>query len=160
MTRSARHADDGLVVVGIVYQDRSQAARDFMARNGATWAAAADPDGRVADAYGILAPPETFFIGRDGTIVARVLGQFSAATLDDKVAADHGGVRSSMEQQPSRDATGRDRGRRARRPRARRPLSVAFLPLALVAFIILALVIAAWTFLAAATWTRGTARPR
>jgi cytochrome c biogenesis protein CcmG/thiol:disulfide interchange protein DsbE len=83
---AARHAEDGLVVVGIVYQDRTQAARDFMARNGATWAAAADPDGRVADAYGILAPPETFFIGRDGRIAARVLGQFSAATLDDKVA--------------------------------------------------------------------------
>ncbi len=83
----ARHAGDGLVVVGIVYQDRTQAARDFMANNGATWAAAADPDGRVAEAYGILAPPETFFIGRDGRIAARVLGQFTAATLDDKVAA-------------------------------------------------------------------------
>lgn len=81
-----RHRDGGLVVVGIVYQDRTQAAGDFMARNGATWAAAADPDGRVADAYGILAPPETFFIGRDGRIAARVLGQFSSATLDDKVA--------------------------------------------------------------------------
>ena len=84
---AASHADDGLVVVGIVYQDRTQAARDFMASNGATWAAAADPDGRVAEAYGILAPPETFFIGRDGRIEARVLGQFTAATLDDKVAA-------------------------------------------------------------------------
>ena len=83
---AARHADDGLVVVGIVYQDRTQAARDFMDHNGATWAAAADPDGRVADAYGILAPPETFFIGRDGRIAARVLGQFSSATLDEKVA--------------------------------------------------------------------------
>lgn len=83
---AARHADDGLVVVGIVYQDRTQAAQDFMARNGATWAAAADPDGRVAEAYGILAPPETFFIGRDGRVAARVLGQFSSATLDDKVA--------------------------------------------------------------------------
>jgi cytochrome c biogenesis protein CcmG/thiol:disulfide interchange protein DsbE len=84
---AANHADDGLVVVGIVYQDRAQAARDFMAHNGATWAAAADPDGLVAEAYGILAPPETFFIGRDGTIAARVLGQFTATTLDDKVAA-------------------------------------------------------------------------
>jgi cytochrome c biogenesis protein CcmG/thiol:disulfide interchange protein DsbE len=83
---AARHADDGLVVVGIVYQDRTQAASDFMDRNGATWAAAADPDGRVADAYGILAPPETYFIGRDGRIAARVLGQFSSATLDQKVA--------------------------------------------------------------------------
>ena len=82
-----RHADDGLAVVGIVYQDRSQAARDFMARNGATWPAAVDPGGKVAAAYGIVGPPETFFIGRDGTIVARQIGQFSAASLEQKVAA-------------------------------------------------------------------------
>ena len=83
---SARHGDDGLVVVGIVYQDRSQAARDFMVRNGATWASAVDADGRVADAYRVLAPPETYFIARDGTIAARVLGAFTSTTLDDKVA--------------------------------------------------------------------------
>ena len=28
------------MVLGIVYQDRSEAARDFMRRNGATWQAA------------------------------------------------------------------------------------------------------------------------
>ena len=84
---AARYADDGLVVIGIVYQDRSEAARDFMDRNGATWDAAMDPGERIAAAYGILGPPETFFIGRDGTIVARQLGQFSAASLDEKLAA-------------------------------------------------------------------------
>ena len=72
---------------GIVYQDRSEAARGFMERTGATWPAAMDPAERVATAYGILAPPETFFIGRDGTIVGRQIGQFSAASLEDKVAA-------------------------------------------------------------------------
>jgi cytochrome c biogenesis protein CcmG/thiol:disulfide interchange protein DsbE len=82
-----RHAGDGLAIVGVVYQDRSEAARAFMERTGATWPAAMDPDERVATAYGILAPPETFFIGRDGTIVARQIGQFSAASLEEKVAA-------------------------------------------------------------------------
>ena len=84
---AARHAGEGLAVVGIVYDDRSEAARDFMARHGATWPAAMDPGGRVAQAYGILGPPETFFIGRDGTIVARQIGQFSSESLDAKVAA-------------------------------------------------------------------------
>jgi cytochrome c biogenesis protein CcmG/thiol:disulfide interchange protein DsbE len=82
-----RHAGDGLAIVGVVYQDRSEAARAFMERTGATWPAAMDPGERVATAYGILAPPETFFIGRDGTIVARQIGQFSAASLEEKVAA-------------------------------------------------------------------------
>jgi cytochrome c biogenesis protein CcmG/thiol:disulfide interchange protein DsbE len=84
---AARHADEGLVVVGVVYDDRSEAARDFMARHGATWPAAMDPGGRVAEAYGIVGPPETFFIGRDGTIVARQFGQISASSLEEKLAA-------------------------------------------------------------------------
>ncbi len=82
-----RHAGDGLTVIGIVYQDRTEAARGFMERNGATWQAAMDPDERVATAYGILGPPQTYFIGRDGTIVARQIGQLSAGSLDEKLAA-------------------------------------------------------------------------
>jgi len=82
-----RHADDGLVVLGIVYQDRSEAARAFMQQNGGTWQALMDPDERVARAYNIFGPPETYFVGRDGTIVARHIGQLTAASLDAKVAA-------------------------------------------------------------------------
>lgn len=82
-----RHADDGLVVVGIVWGDRSESARDFMLRNGATWAAAMDPGERVSREYGVLGPPETYFIGRDGSIVGRQIGQISAASLDEKLAA-------------------------------------------------------------------------
>jgi cytochrome c biogenesis protein CcmG/thiol:disulfide interchange protein DsbE len=81
------HTDDGLVILGIVYQDRSEAARAFMERNGGTWPALMDPDERAARAYTIFAPPETYFIGRDGTIVARHIGQFTADSLKDKVAA-------------------------------------------------------------------------
>lgn len=83
----ARHSDDGLAVVGIVYRDGSEAARDFMQRNRGTWPAVMDPGERVAQAYRVLGPPETFFIGRDGRIQGRQLGQFSAASLNEKLAA-------------------------------------------------------------------------
>jgi cytochrome c biogenesis protein CcmG/thiol:disulfide interchange protein DsbE len=83
---AARHTGDGLVVIGIVWGDRSEAARDFMARNGATWASAMDPGEQVSRDYGILGPPETYFIGRDGIIRARQIGQISAASLDAKLA--------------------------------------------------------------------------
>ena len=81
------HAGDDLVVLGIVYQDRSESARAFMQQNGGTWQALMDPDERVARAYKIFGPPETYFIGRDGRIVARHIGQLTAASLDAKVAA-------------------------------------------------------------------------
>jgi cytochrome c biogenesis protein CcmG/thiol:disulfide interchange protein DsbE len=83
---AAAHADEGLAIVGIVFRDRSEAARDFMARNGGTWPAAMDPGDRVATAYGILGPPETYFIARDGTIAARQFGPVDADALDAQLA--------------------------------------------------------------------------
>ena len=84
---ATEHAADGLLVVGIVYQDRSEAARDFMRRFEATWPAAMDPGGIVAQEYGIYGPPETFFIDRSGVITARQIGGLTAADLDHKLAA-------------------------------------------------------------------------
>jgi len=76
------HRGDGLVVVGIVFRDRSEAARDFMSRMGATWPAAMDPGEAVAQRYGVIGPPATFFVDRDGLVVGRQIGQFSAADLE------------------------------------------------------------------------------
>jgi cytochrome c biogenesis protein CcmG/thiol:disulfide interchange protein DsbE len=81
------HAADGLALVGIVYQDRSEAARGFMARFDAGWPAAMDPGGVVAAEYGIYGPPETFFIDRSGVIASRQIGRLSAADLERKLAA-------------------------------------------------------------------------
>lgn len=81
------HADAGLAIVGIVVDDRSEAARDFMERLGASWPAAMDPGARVAQRYGIFGPPETFFVDRDGIVVGRQIGQFSASSLETKLAA-------------------------------------------------------------------------
>lgn len=82
-----RHAGDGLAIIGIVRDDRVEAARSFMADHGGTWPAAMDPGGRVASAYGTVGVPETYFIDRDGRIAARQIGQFTAASLDAKLAA-------------------------------------------------------------------------
>jgi cytochrome c biogenesis protein CcmG/thiol:disulfide interchange protein DsbE len=78
---SAAHRGDGLVVIGIVFRDRSEAARAFMARMGASWPAAMDPGEFVATRYGIIGPPETFFIDRKGVIAGRQIGQLGAADL-------------------------------------------------------------------------------
>jgi cytochrome c biogenesis protein CcmG, thiol:disulfide interchange protein DsbE len=82
----ARHAADGLAVVGIVYRDSSERARDFMERMDARWPAAMDPAGAVAEAYGIFGPPETFFIDRHGIVVGRQIGQLSERDLERKLA--------------------------------------------------------------------------
>ena len=77
-----QHRGDGLAVVGIVFRDRSEAARAFMARMGGAWPAAMDPGEDVARRYGVIGPPATFFIDRDGTVSVRQIGQLSAADLE------------------------------------------------------------------------------
>jgi cytochrome c biogenesis protein CcmG, thiol:disulfide interchange protein DsbE len=81
-----RHASDDLVVIGIVSRDRSEAARPFMSRMGASWPAAMDHGGTVAASYGTFGLPETFFINRDGVVVARQAGPLTAADLERKLA--------------------------------------------------------------------------
>jgi cytochrome c biogenesis protein CcmG/thiol:disulfide interchange protein DsbE len=82
-----QHADDDLAIVGIIYDDGPEAARAFLDEHGGTWPALMDPGMEVAARYGIFAPPETYFVGRDGTIVARQIGEFGERSLDEKLAA-------------------------------------------------------------------------
>ena len=81
------HRGHGLALVGVVYDDNAESARAFMERFDAAWPALMDPKGGVAARYGIFGPPETFFISRDGTIVARQIGLLSESALDAKLAA-------------------------------------------------------------------------
>lgn len=74
------YADSGLAVIGIVYRDRSEAARAFGVQFGATWPLVMDPGESVARAYGVYGPPENWLIDADGRIVSR---QFGAYTTDD-----------------------------------------------------------------------------
>lgn len=79
---ASAHEGDGLAVVGIVFRDRSEAARGFLERMGATWPALMDPGDAVASRFGIIGPPDTFFIDRRGVVVSRQIGQLSSADLE------------------------------------------------------------------------------
>jgi cytochrome c biogenesis protein CcmG/thiol:disulfide interchange protein DsbE len=83
---AAAHRDAGLAVVGIVFRDGAEPARDFMARFGGTWPAATDPGETVASRFGIIWPPDTFFIDRNGVVASRQIGQLSAADLESGLA--------------------------------------------------------------------------
>jgi cytochrome c biogenesis protein CcmG/thiol:disulfide interchange protein DsbE len=82
----AAHGADGLAVVGIVFRDNSEAARQFMARMDAGWVAAMDPGEQVAQSYGFQAPPASFFIDRAGVVRGRQIGQLGAADLERQLA--------------------------------------------------------------------------
>jgi cytochrome c biogenesis protein CcmG/thiol:disulfide interchange protein DsbE len=77
------HRADNLAVIGVTYQDIADDSRDFVERMKATWPQAIDDGGRVADAFGVRAIPQTFFVRPDGTIVSRVFGITTQEKLDD-----------------------------------------------------------------------------
>jgi cytochrome c biogenesis protein CcmG/thiol:disulfide interchange protein DsbE len=81
------HAADGLAVVGIVFHDRSENARDFMAQMGARWPAAMDPSDDVAQRYGITGPPESFFVDGNGIVVGHQIGELTARDLRAQLVA-------------------------------------------------------------------------
>ena len=74
--------DIGLVVIGIVWHDRSEAARAFAVEHDATWPLAMDPGDRVASDYGVFGPPQSWLIAPDGTVVSRQIGPYTADELD------------------------------------------------------------------------------
>ena len=76
-----RYRDSEVVLIGVVYQDTLEAARDYTARMGNTWPSVVDADGRTAISYGVFGIPETFFIGPDGLIAGRHVGAIDEATL-------------------------------------------------------------------------------
>src|SRR5690606_27214448 len=63
-------ARDGVAIYGLNWKDDRDLALDWLATLGNPYVASAvDDEGRVAIDYGVYAAPETFLIGRDGTIL-------------------------------------------------------------------------------------------
>jgi cytochrome c biogenesis protein CcmG/thiol:disulfide interchange protein DsbE len=70
-----------VVLIGVLYQDSVDAAREYTARLGNTWPSVIDDGGRTAIAYGVFGIPETFFITPDGVVAGRHVGPIDQATL-------------------------------------------------------------------------------
>lgn len=65
-----KYRSRGLVMVGVDYNDLKSEARAFARRHGMTYPLVHDRDGDVLNAYGATGIPETFFVDRDGILVA------------------------------------------------------------------------------------------
>jgi cytochrome c biogenesis protein CcmG/thiol:disulfide interchange protein DsbE len=75
-------SDKRIRLVGINYKDQPDNARRFLGRYGNPFAAAgADQNGRASMEWGVYGVPETFIVGRDGTIAYKLVGPITAANL-------------------------------------------------------------------------------
>lgn len=78
---------DGVVFLGIVYQDTRQSALTFAQQEGVPYAIGADPTGSTAISYGVTGPPETIFINREGIVVSKYGGPLDAGSLARSIEA-------------------------------------------------------------------------
>lgn len=79
---AARDLGSGVHFLGVVYEDDEKRAADFLAqRGGKPYPSLLDADGRTAISYGVFGVPETYFIDRAGTIVAKFVGPLDPETL-------------------------------------------------------------------------------
>ena len=82
-----RYKDQGVVMVGIIYQDTEENARNFIDNHEKTYPNGLDPKSRIAIAYGVYGIPETLFIDRDGKIGHKHIGEISVETLTAETGA-------------------------------------------------------------------------
>jgi cytochrome c biogenesis protein CcmG, thiol:disulfide interchange protein DsbE len=75
------HRAERLAVIGVTYQDIASDSRAFVKQRRATWPQGVDDGGAVADAFGVRAIPQSFFVRADGTIAARIFGFTSEDAL-------------------------------------------------------------------------------
>jgi cytochrome c biogenesis protein CcmG/thiol:disulfide interchange protein DsbE len=78
---AAQRGPTGAAVVGVVFSDSAGNAAGFARDYGVTWPIVTDPGGRIALAYGVPDPPESFLVAPDGRVAAAIVGGVTAAGL-------------------------------------------------------------------------------
>lgn len=77
----------GVVYVGVAFQDTQKSGTAFLQQYGDTFLAGPDTSGAIAVSYGVTGVPETVFIDRSGKINFKWGGALDANTLNQHVQA-------------------------------------------------------------------------
>ena len=81
--------DKRLQLVGINYKDVPENARRFLGRYGNPFSVVGvDGNGRASIEWGVYGVPETFIVGRDGTIVYKLVGPITPQNVDRVLKAE------------------------------------------------------------------------
>ena len=101
------YRNEGVQFVGVVFQDERNDAIAFLDELGRGYPNVVDVGSRLGVEFGVYGIPETFFIDRDGTVVAKISGESTvnalSAILDDILA---GRTPGSLETGPLQPAPG------------------------------------------------------
>ncbi len=78
-------AADGMPIIGVNFKDRDTAAASYLNEDGNPFVAVAfDPQGRTAIDWGVTAPPETFILDSEGTVLFRFAGPLVGSDYENR----------------------------------------------------------------------------
>jgi cytochrome c biogenesis protein CcmG/thiol:disulfide interchange protein DsbE len=80
-----RRLDDA-VLVSVLYDDDPDTAAEYFEQNGGEWPMVLDGDGSVAVSYGVGGVPETYLVGPDGLVWAKLVGGVTQDGLEEFIA--------------------------------------------------------------------------
>jgi cytochrome c biogenesis protein CcmG, thiol:disulfide interchange protein DsbE len=81
--------DKQFQIVGINYKDAADNARRFLGRYGNPYdVVGVDGNGRAGIEWGVYGVPETFIVGREGTIVYKLVGPITAENVNTVLKAE------------------------------------------------------------------------
>ena len=78
-------AAEGMPIIGVNFKDREGPAVSYLQEDGNPFRAVAfDPQGRTALDWGVTAPPETFILDGDGTVLFRFVGPLVGSAYEQR----------------------------------------------------------------------------
>lgn len=86
LTAVSQTYGDNVQFLGVVFQDDESKITNFLRERGWAYPTLVDERGKTAIAYGVGGVPETFFLNRQGKIVAKYVGPISPDELRTDVA--------------------------------------------------------------------------
>ena len=78
---TSRYSPRGVVLVGVDFREGEAETRAYVRDNAVAYSCIRDPDGSVAAAFAVAAPPTTVIIDAAGKVAASYLGGVRAADL-------------------------------------------------------------------------------
>jgi len=86
LVQNAQVLGNQVQFVGIVFNDTEPKIQAFLNERGSAYPTLLDESGKTAIAYGVGGVPETFFLDRNGTIVAKYAGPLTTEELQANLA--------------------------------------------------------------------------
>ena len=78
LTQTSQVLGNQVQFLGVVFQDDESRIKNFLQQRGWAYPTLVDQAGKTAIAYGVGGVPETYFLDKKGTIVAKFAGPMSA----------------------------------------------------------------------------------